>query len=566
MQPEPSPLQARMCKPGSCDPQTSRLDSTRLEQGGRDMLPIRRVARVIVLDSEGSLLLCRYSEPSEHGLRSYWVPPGGALEQREEHRAAAHRELLEETGLDLQIDRELWERRFILQLTDGPFDQIERYFLARLPSRRPAVRNSSSEAIVELRWWTLDELHGTYETIYPEGLESQLRRMESDAGDHGPGGPNPFLLPALPPVHHRVMRPPSRALLHLAEFSPHAPGGFVTHLERLAPAARARGFDPWLGLPTSRTPRPWHERLAQAGWTIRLLRRPWGFRRHYLVDLRSLLRDLDPAVVHIHFHAASLIPVAALTRRDRCLRVMHWHNPARAPRHAVRAADRIARPQHIAVAAYLIEEIGLPPARSRFIPNGVAIPPDEPAPAAGDDLLTISAMRPQKDPGTLLRAIALLAGKGWTGRLRWAGSGPDEASVRAEAASLGVAERIDFLGDVADPSSLFDRSALFVLSSRFEGQPYAALEAMAHARAVVATDLPGVRDLLGEDAARLCVPPGDPQAMMQALRALLDDRSERTEIGRRLRERARQRHSIDGWVAALLEGYEEWGRGLTRTR
>jgi 8-oxo-dGTP pyrophosphatase MutT (NUDIX family) len=134
------------------------------------MLPIRNVARVIVIDACGAVLLCRYSEAD----RAYWVPPGGALELGEDHHAAAMRELREETGLAASLEAELWERRFVLHLKDGPVDQIERYFLVRLSLEQPFVSNTSTEDIQELRWWQLRELQSTADRIYPDGLAERL--------------------------------------------------------------------------------------------------------------------------------------------------------------------------------------------------------------------------------------------------------------------------------------------------------------------------------------------------------------------------------------------------------
>jgi 8-oxo-dGTP pyrophosphatase MutT (NUDIX family) len=141
------------------------------------MLPFRQVARVIVIDSTGFVLLCRYTETRAGQRHSFWVPPGGALEPGEDHPTAALRELREETGLEAHLGRPLWERRFTLQMRHGPVDQIERYFLARLPAEKPPVLNMSEEEILELRWWSIGELQATGERIYPDGLAEELTRL-----------------------------------------------------------------------------------------------------------------------------------------------------------------------------------------------------------------------------------------------------------------------------------------------------------------------------------------------------------------------------------------------------
>jgi len=137
-----------------------------------DALPIRHVARVVVLDTRGAVLLVRY----EGEGRSYWVPPGGALAPGESHAAAAARELREETGLAPTLGPVLGERRFRLRIQGTLTDQVERYFAAHVPAAAPPVADSSGEDILEHRWWPLAALGKTAETIYPEGLAALLAR------------------------------------------------------------------------------------------------------------------------------------------------------------------------------------------------------------------------------------------------------------------------------------------------------------------------------------------------------------------------------------------------------
>jgi len=114
-------------------------------------LPVRHVARIVVVDVADAVLLVRYSSARQEEIRTYWVPPGGALEAGETHFAAARRELYEETGLDAKIGDELFERDVQIVLPQGLVLNKDRYFLVRLDIQAPIVHNDSPEGIEELR-------------------------------------------------------------------------------------------------------------------------------------------------------------------------------------------------------------------------------------------------------------------------------------------------------------------------------------------------------------------------------------------------------------------------------
>lgn len=136
-------------------------------------LPIRQVARIVVLDRERNVLLVRYEDtvpmdPNGQDPVTYWVPPGGEVDAHESHVAAARRELAEETGLRAEIETPLWIRRHTLRLQGRLVDQIEHYFFVQLTALRPPVANHTSEAIVEHRWWSHRELLQSRALFFPE--------------------------------------------------------------------------------------------------------------------------------------------------------------------------------------------------------------------------------------------------------------------------------------------------------------------------------------------------------------------------------------------------------------
>ena len=88
------------------------------------------------------------------------------------------------------------------------------------------------------------------------------------------------------------------------------------------------------------------------------------------------------------------------------------------------------------------------------------------------------------------------------------------------ASDLGVAGRVHFLGFRDDPGALLDQLDAFVLPSWIEGLPVVVLEAMAHAKAVIATPVGGTAELVADGETGLLVPPRDPERLAAAIRAL----------------------------------------------
>ena len=138
---------------------------------------LRRASRLVVIDPEGRVLLFRIREPRT-GL-PFWLTPGGGLEEGETHLEAAGRELREETGLrDVDIGGALWRGRRPFYFRGRDYDQEEVFFMVRVSPFEPDLGGAEDyEMDLEHRWWTLEELESTGETVLPPGLGGLLRRV-----------------------------------------------------------------------------------------------------------------------------------------------------------------------------------------------------------------------------------------------------------------------------------------------------------------------------------------------------------------------------------------------------
>lgn len=109
----------------------------------------------------------------------------------------------------------------------------------------------------------------------------------------------------------------------------------------------------------------------------------------------------------------------------------------------------------------------------------------------GPHLVVAGRLRKEKGIDLLLDAMPSVVQRFPGVRLAVLGEGPDEVKLKTQAARLGIAQQVDFLGFQESPWSYFGNADLFILPSRFEGMPNALLECLALGTPAVATDCPG---------------------------------------------------------------------------
>ncbi|MGP1372624.1 MAG: glycosyltransferase, partial [Almyronema sp.] len=148
-----------------------------------------------------------------------------------------------------------------------------------------------------------------------------------------------------------------------------------------------------------------------------------------------------------------------------------------------------------------------------------AIAVDHPWFQAGEPpvILGVGKLEPQKDFATLIRAFAQVRSQ-LPCRLAILGWGPEQESLEALAAELGVAESVALLGYMDNPYAYMSRASLFTLSSAWEGLPTVLIEAMALGVPVVSTDCKsGPQEILAQGQYGALAPVGDFEAIAQAM-------------------------------------------------
>ncbi|CAL9603596.1 hypothetical protein SUDANB171_05461 [Streptomyces sp. enrichment culture] len=152
---------------------------------GRKILR-RTAARVVLIDPDSRTLLVQGCNPHNRAAGSWWFPLGGGCEAEETLEQAARRELYEEAGIrDVELGPLIWTRSVEHPyLKDQYLYQEEYYFVGHTASSdfgRTAWTAEERQQLMDMRWWSAEELRETEETILPPALPGLLPRLISGA-------------------------------------------------------------------------------------------------------------------------------------------------------------------------------------------------------------------------------------------------------------------------------------------------------------------------------------------------------------------------------------------------
>jgi glycosyltransferase involved in cell wall biosynthesis len=350
-------------------------------------------------------------------------------------------------------------------------------------------------------------------------------------------------------------------------------GGAEKQLSLLATGLPRDEFDVHVAVLTHSG--PYEDKLRAADVPVELIGKKWKIDPAAYWRLRRYIRELKPDLVHTWIFAANCYGrqaafaagVETVLAGERC--VDHWkvwHELAIDRQLAKRTTKIVTN--STGVRDFYAEQ-GISAEKFAVIPNGI-----EPARAGGaitrDGLLgeleiptdakiigAVGRLWPQKRYKDMIWAADLLKAARDDTYLLIVGDGPEYDSLNNYCTDIRSRDRIRFLGQREDVHELLPLLDCFWLASAYEGQSNAIMEAMAAGIPVVATDIPGNRDLVVPDETGYLVPVGDSAEMARKTQLVIDDVERAKRFGDSAKQRMRDDFSVEKMIKRHAELYRE---------
>jgi glycosyltransferase involved in cell wall biosynthesis len=320
-------------------------------------------------------------------------------------------------------------------------------------------------------------------------------------------------------------------------------GGIESHVAELAEGLAAAGRRVRVLLLDDHGPHPLKDRLSASSVE-------WGCAGGG-AGLLGLLRRGGCALLHTHGYKAGIVGrFAALASGVPCVSTYHAGERPRGRVAVWEAADRwtgLASARRIAVSAEILRRL---PWGGTLSPNFVTVPEAGPAGSSPSTVAFVGRMSPEKGPDLFCSLAAAAPGP----RYLAYGDGPERA--RCEANARGV----EFLGARPGMAHEWPAIGLLAVTSRAEGLPLAALEALAHGVPVAAFAVGGLPDAILDGVDGFLAPPGDVDALAARVLAWhAMSRGERLAMSAAARAKAESRFGREAGVERMLSVYASLG-------
>lgn len=321
---------------------------------------------------------------------------------------------------------------------------------------------------------------------------------------------------------------------------------------------------------------PRQEMLDAAGVPVTIIGKSWKIDPPAYFRLKSYIADLKPDLVHTWLfaansygrHAALACGVKHVLAGERCVDPWKgWHELA-IDRHLARRTERIVT-NSSGVQDFYVKN-GLPSEKFVVIPNGIAPVVQEPATReqvlqelgldipAGEILVgAVGRLWPQKRTKDLIWALDLIRCLHEKVHLLIMGDGPQRWRLERYARQVTEGDFVHFLGERNDVPRILPHLACLWLASAYEGQSNAIMEAMAAGIPVIATNIPGNRDLVVPGQTGELVEVGDRAGFAGRLREWIENPELGKQLGAAGRERIEREFSVEAMVARHEGLYRE---------
>ena len=193
------------------------------------------------------------------------------------------------------------------------------------------------------------------------------------------------------------------------------------------------------------------------------------------------------------------------------------------------------------------QALRIPAQHTTTIYNGIPTEsfPDWDHPVESAQLLHIGRLVPPKNQRTLLQAMPLILQKHSHVHLYIAGEGHLRAALECQIHDLGIEHAVTLLGFRHDIPQLLQKHSVCILPSVWEGQPLAALEALATGIPVVGSDIPAMREIMQDQHYGILIPAQDYQGLAAAVIALLDHPEQAYRMSAAARAYVREHFTIE---------------------
>ena len=346
--------------------------------------------------------------------------------------------------------------------------------------------------------------------------------------------------------------------------------GAEKQLSILAPALTQEGFDVHVCALTRGG--PYESTLRAAGIPVTVIGKSWKFDPLAYRRLKSRIATLQPDVVQTFLFAANSygraaalsVGVKKIFGSERCVDPWkQWHELAIDRYLAKRTQAVVVNGSGVRV-FYMSR--GIPSEKIQIIPNGIG--PTRSSDVTREELLkefglpvgtrligAVNRLWPQKRVKDLIWAADLLKVVRDDVHLLIIGDGPHRARLERYRDKVQIRDRVHFLGARDDVARLMPHFDCLWLGSEYEGMSNAVMEAMACGVPVVASDIPGNRDLIIHSETGYLFPVGGRADIARHTNRLLDDASLAKRLGVAARERVLSEFSVERMVGAYRDLY-----------